>query len=70
MVPLKFEYIDERFGIKEKKFVTVIGEHTHHYTGVKFIRIREEFENGHIQEYMVNEETMKKMLSKRAEVER
>lgn len=68
MVPLKFEYIDERFGIKEKKFVTVIGEHTHHYTGAKFIRIREKFENGHIQEYMVTEDVMRQMLNKRMEV--
>lgn len=67
MIPLRFEYIDEIFGIKEKKFVTILGEHKHHYTNVRFIRICEEFENGHIQEYMVNEETMKQMLSKRVE---
>jgi hypothetical protein len=68
MLPIRFEYVDEAFGLKEKKFVTVLGEHTHHYTGKKFIRIREEFESGYIQEYMVTAETMKLMLSKRVEV--
>lgn len=68
MLPIRFEYVDASYGIPEKKFVTILGEHRHHYTGKKFIRIREEFERGYMQEYMVTEEHMKLMLSKRVEV--
>lgn len=69
MIPLRFEYIHERFtGFGEKRFVTILGYHTHHYTGEKFIRIREESESGFVQEFMVNQDAMNKMLSKRVEV--
>lgn len=67
MIPLKFEYIERCTDIEYKQFVTILGEHKHHYTGEKFIRIREEYDRGGIQEYMVSEETMKQMLSKRVE---
>lgn len=68
MIPIRFEYIDEMFGIRDRKYVTILGYHKHHYTGKQFIRIREEYESGHIQEYMVTEEAMKLMLSKRVGV--
>ena len=67
MIPLKFEYIERCTDIEHKHFVTILGEHIHHYTGEQWIRIREEYDYGGIQEYMVSEEIMKQMLSKRVE---
>lgn len=68
MIPLRFEYVERCTDIEHKRFVTILGEYKHHYTGKKFIRIREEYEYGGIQEYVVSEETMKQMLSKIVEV--
>lgn len=67
MIPLQFEYIERCTYIEYKNFVTILGEHKHRYTGKNFFRIREEYDHGGIQEYMVSEETMKQMLSKRVE---
>lgn len=64
MIPLKFEYVERCTDIEHKRFVTILGEHMHHYTGKKLIRIREEYEEGAIHEHWVSEETMKQMLNK------
>ena len=68
MLPIRFEYVERCTDIEFRRFVTVLGEYTHHYTGEKFFRIRSEMDIGTIQEYMVTEADMKQMLSKRVEV--
>jgi hypothetical protein len=68
MIPIRFEYVERCTDIEHKRFVTVLGEHTQHYTNKKLIRIREEYEEGVVREHWVSEETMNQMLSKRVEV--
>ena len=64
MIPICFEYVATQY-CGEKVFVTILNQLRQHYTGETVYYVREESEQGWIDECFYDEETMQEALSKR-----
>ena len=61
-IPKQFEYVDVLYDFEERpeipKFVTILDEFVHHYSGTKFYRIRIEYLSSFLGRPMVEYETV------------
>jgi hypothetical protein len=65
MTPIRFTYYDE--ALKEKAYVSILGQFTHHFTGETIYRVRIEEANGWVMEPFLNETDIQEMLKNRVE---
>ena len=65
MTPIRFEYYDEF--IKQKVYLSILGQFRHHYTGETIYRVRVEYQDGWVMEPLYSETDILKCLKHRVE---
>lgn len=69
MLPIRFTYIYDHHGESQKIYLSILKQTNHHFTGEKMLYVREEGEDGWIDESWYSRQALMKKLETRVEDE-
>lgn len=67
MLPIRFTYVWDHHGEKQKVYLSILGQCIHHFTGEKMLYVREEGEDGWVVESWYSRTAVLKKLENKVE---